>query len=302
VTQPHGGAKLPLQPGQSFSTKVFLQPAGKAASTRPNPAYGEILDVRSSVNSVYNAVALQAERRFENGFSLLTNFTWSHALDDDPYESTVVPSYTAYDPTNLQLEYGNSATDVRLRYVGALIFEPQTHFTGLTRQLLGGWRIAPLVQLQTGLPYTPYISGSASGLTVPAGVDGCVPATGQTTCGVSLAYKGLNGSGSSADRLPVIERNTYRYPKTAVYDMRLGKNFAVHPLLGSEPMRLEFLADLFNVMNHQNITDISNEAYTLSGTTLTPYTAGNAFGSYTNSNSNFTYSSRQLQVALRLHF
>ena len=299
VTLPHGGAKLPLQPGQSFSTKVFLQPAGKAASTRPNPAYGEILDVRSSVNSVYNALALQAERRFEHGFSLLTNFTWSHALDDNPYESTVVPTYSAYDPTNLQLEYGNSATDVRMRYVGALIFEPQTHFTGFYRELLGGWRIAPLVQLQTGLPYTPYVSGSVSGLSVPNGTDGCTASLG---CTVNPAYKGLNGSGSSADRLPVIERNSYRYPKTAVYDMRLGKNFAVHPLLGSEPMRLEFLADLFNVMNHQNITDISNEAYTLSGTTLTPYTAGNAFGSYTNSNSNFTYSPRQLQVALRLHF
>jgi hypothetical protein len=288
-----------LQPGQSFTTKVFLQPVSGTASTRPDPAYGEILDVRSSVNSSYNALALQLDRRYANGFSLLTNFTWSHALDDNPYESTVVPTYTAYDPTNLGLEHGNSATDVRLRYVGALIFEPRTHFTGLGKELLGGWRIAPLAQLQTGLPYTPYVSGSVSGLTVPNGTDGCTATTG---CGVTPAYKGLNGSGSSADRLPVIDRNTYRYPKTAVYDMRLGKNFAVPVPAGSEPMRLEFMADLFNVMNHQNITAISNEAYTLSGTTLSPFTAGNAFGSYTNANSNFTYSPRQLQVALRLHF
>ena len=117
VTLPHGGATLPLQPGK-FTTKVFLQPVGAAASTRPNPAYGKILDVRSSVNSIYNALAFQLERRFQSGFSLLTNITWSHSLDDNPYESTVVPSYSAYDPTNLKLEHGNSATDVRLRYVG----------------------------------------------------------------------------------------------------------------------------------------------------------------------------------------
>jgi len=302
VVQPHGGKKIPLQPGQSFTTKVFLQPINVAASTRPDPAYGEILDVRSSVNSIYTALAFQLERHFTSGFSLLTNYTWSHALDDNPYESTVVPSYTAYDPTNLKLEHGNSATDVRSRYVGALIFEPQTHFTGLRNELFGGWRIAPLAQLQTGLPFTPYVSGSVSGLTVPVGTDGCTSVAGSTTCAVNSAYKGLNGSGSSADRLPVIARNSYNYPKTAVYDMRMGKNFAVTGFGKSEPMRLELLADLFNVMNHQNITDLSTEAYTLSGTSLTPYTAGNAFGSYTNANSNFTYSPRQLQVAVRLHF
>jgi hypothetical protein len=55
-------------------------------------------------------------------------------------------------------------------------------------------------------------------------------------------------------------------------------------------------------MNHQNITGVENDAYSLSSTTgitLTPYTT---FGQYTNSNSNYTYSPRQMQIAVRLHF
>jgi hypothetical protein len=52
-------------------------------------------------------------------------------------------------------------------------------------------------------------------------------------------------------------------------------------------------------MNHQNITGINDEAYTLFGTTLTPYAS---FGTNTNSNSNWAYSSRQMQIAARLHF
>ena len=78
-----------------------------------------------------------------------------------PTRNTVVPSFTLTDPTNPRSDYGNSANDVRMRYVGTLVYEPQTHFTGLTKVALAGWRIAPLVQLQTGLPYSPTISSSS---------------------------------------------------------------------------------------------------------------------------------------------
>ena len=297
VVQPHGGTQVPFAVGQTLTTKVFLQPLNPAPGqyTRPNPAYGEILDVKSNVNSSYHALAVQLNHRWEHGFSLMTNYTWSHAMDDNPYLSTVVPSFSAYDPTNLKLEHGNSSMDVRQRFVFAAVFQPQTHFHGLMEELLGGWRIAPLVQLQTGLPFTPYVSGSVSGLTVPDGVLGCATVGG---CAATPAYKGLNGSGSSADRLPWIDRNTYNYPKTAVYDARLGKNFYFPgKYLGG--VRLEIFAEMFNVMNHQNITGITDEAYTLKGTSLTPYAN---FGDYTNSNSNYTYSPRQVQIATRLHF
>jgi hypothetical protein len=295
VTLPQGGSKVPFAAGQTISTKVFLQPVGTSAATRPNIAYGQILKVTSNVNSSYNALAIQVNRRFDRGFSLMANYTWSHALDDNPYLSTVVPTYTALDPTNLALEHGNSTLNVPQRFVFAFVYEPQTHLHGLADSLLGGWRFAPLVQLQNGLPYTPFISGSVSGLTVPNGTDGCTSVTG---CAVNAAYKGLNGSGSSADRLPWIERDTFKYPNTAVVDARLGKNFYFSPRR-FERLRLEFLTEVFNVMNHQNITGITDEAYTLSGTTLSVNTD---FGQYTNSNSNYTYSSRQLQIAARLHF
>jgi len=62
---------------------------------------------------------------------------------------------------------------------------------------------------------------------------------------------------------------------------------------------LEFFAEAFNLMNHQNITGITDEAYTLSGTSLTP---NSSFGNYTNSNSNYMYTPRQIQLAARYHF
>ena len=300
VTLPHGGANLPLNQGQTYTTKVFLAGSG-GANTRLNPAFYQILDVKSSVNSSYNALAAQLNHRYSHGLSIMANYTWSHAMDGNPYESTVVPSYTALDPTNPRADVGNSNTNVPNRFVLAGVYQPQTNFRGFKDYLLGGWRISPLFQAQNGLPYTPYVSGHPADVTVADGVAGCTTAAG---CSEPLAYTSLNGSGSSADRLPWIERNTYKQPSTFVFDMRLGKNFYFNAdrfKLGR--LRFEVFAELFNVMNHQNITGVSSDAYSLStsSTTLTPYTTPQ-FGSFTNANSNYTYSPRQLQLAARLHF
>jgi hypothetical protein len=288
---PHGG-KTPPPPPAGFQEKFFLN-----TIQRLNPAYYQILRVQSSVNSSYNALAFQLDHRYQNGLSLLTNFTWSHALDENPYESTVVPGYNLSDPTNPRSDYGNSNTDVRMRYVGAIVYQPQTHFHNLIlKQALGGWRIAPLVQAQTGLPYSASIT-STSFKTVTL--------TNGTTA--TLAGSGVNGAGSSSTRIPWQDRNSFNYPKTAVFDLRLGKNFYIDNKIPMfQRVRLELFAEVFNVMNHQNITGITTEAFTLGDVknaiptqTLTPY---NQFASYTNSNSNYTYSPRQVQIAARLHF
>ncbi len=285
---PHGGKTPPVFP-TGFQEKFFLNFA------RPNPAYYQILQVQSSVNSSYNALAFQLNHRFEHGFSLLTNFTWSHSLDENPYESTVVPTYNLSDPTNPHADYGNGATDVRHRYVGALVYQPNTHFHGFEKQLLGGWRIAPLLQIQNGLPYSPTISASSfKTATLNDGTTG------------TLAGTGINGAGSGSTRVPWLGRNSYTQPKTAVFDLRIGKNFYFPDIPHLPGARLEIFAEVFNVMNHQNITSVTTEAYTLADVkgatptqTLTPY-AG--FGTYNNSNSNYTYSDRQVQIAGRFHF
>jgi hypothetical protein len=295
VTLPHGGAVQPAFPA-GYQEKFFLNFA------RPNPAYYQILRIQSSVNSSYNALAFQVNHRYEHGISMLANVTWSHALDENPYESTVVPGYNLTDPTNPRADYGNSNTNVPLRFVAAAVYQPQTHFHGAEKVLLDGWRLAPLVQIQSGFNYSPTISySSLKTVTLSNGTVG------------TLAGTGINGAGSGSTRVPWVARNGYSYPKTAVFDLRLGKNFSLPALnrfgMNTEP-RLEFFAEVFNVMNHQNITGLNTEAYTLAdatgtgtGTnpiqTLTPY-AG--FGTYTSSNSNYTYSPRQLQISARLHF
>jgi hypothetical protein len=91
--------------------------------------------------------------------------------------------------------------------------------------------------------------------------------------------------------------------------MRVSKRVVVR-----ERYSLEFLAEAFNLANHQNVTSVNTSAYVVNdvtsksgsttigeGNTLTPYST--PFGQVTaTNNSNFAYNIRQLQLGLRFQF
>ena len=297
---PHGGKPAPLL-GPTSTETVYgrcpaVNPGSCVTSSRYNPAYYRILRIASNVNSNYNALAFQLNKRYNNGFSLLSNFTWAHGLDYNPYIGTGIPGPTVLDPNNIRKDYGNSSLDVRRRFVGAVVYQPPTHLHGWKDAAAGGWRFAPIVQAQSGIPYTPFVSGYP----------------GESVSGV----RSPNGAGGTSGRIDAIRRNQYTRPKTTVVDMRVSKNFYLNthnPVF--EHVRVELLGEVFNVANHQNITGIQNTAYNLSSVSATTaqygqYPSGYIdtltlqpnFGTYNNSNSNYTYSPRQVQLAARLHF
>jgi len=135
--------------------------------------------------------------------------------------------------------------------------------------------MAPIYQIQNGLPYSATVSNSA-----PGG-----------------AISGINGSGGT-NRLD-IGRNTFRFPLTWVADLRISKQVSI-----AERCKLELSTDFFNLANKQNVTAVTGIGgsngtfYTISGTNLT----FNGLGLKTNANSNFVYSPRQIQLGLRIKF
>ena len=114
---------------------------------------------------------------------------------------------------------------------------------------------------------------------------------------------GVNGSNGTF-RMPGFERNGFQQPKTTVVDLRLSKRFKV-----ADRVNLEFLAEAFNLANHQNVTTVNTTAYTVGATaatktnTLTYTTAVPSFGATTATNtSGFSYAPRQIQMAVRAQF
>jgi hypothetical protein len=144
--------------------------------------------------------------------------------------------------------------------------------------LLSGWTIAPIFTAQTGLPYTPTVTGNS-----PSG-------------------SGATGSGSigaqGATRVPFLERNSFRLPSVVVMDLRISRSFRLW-----ERGRVEIMGDAFNLPNHVNYTGAVTQSYTVGGTLAAPlFTYAPSFGTLTSANNNNVLSARQIQIGARFTF
>lgn len=270
VTYTVNGGPL-AQLGPTYTTPLF--------SSRLSGAFGAKTDIFSGANSNYQALSVQVNHRMSHNIQFGANYTWSHALDFGQNESTFSDTNDVFSPLNYQGEYGNSIYDVRHRFVVNAVANSPWKKTGWLGYITNDWTLAPIFQVQTGLPFSLTTSGNA-----PGGAPG---------------GGGVNGSGG-AFRIDAIGRNTFRFPSTYVQDLRLSKTIKYQ-----ERYSVELLADVFNLANHSNVTSVvgtggaNGVGYSVSGTTLN---FNPSFGTPNAANSNFTYSPRQLQLGVRVKF
>jgi hypothetical protein len=122
--------------------------------------------------------------------------------------------------------------------------------------------------------------------------------------GLTGASVSLNNSGTPG-RVPQFKRNAFAGPGVHLLDARVSRDFTLH-----EGLKLQFLAEAFNLANHQNILSVSNyyssyvKAASCSGThtndCIAPYTS-TAFGSATSTNSTL-FGPRQAQFSAKFLF
>ena len=140
---------------------------GAIQARRPFPQYSALHAYAPLVNANYNSLQVQMERRFSNGFSLLTAYTWGHAIDNGPSQvDTVVVPQNAYD---FAAERGNSAFDIRNRFVTSVLYElpfgkgkPLLADSRVGNAIAGGWQLAAIFSAQSGLSFTPVEGVDAS--------------------------------------------------------------------------------------------------------------------------------------------
>ncbi len=287
VVDPSGEGLFP--DGTQIHANAFFKAA--TANGRPNPNFSSITAIFSGVTSNYEGMVVSYNHRLSHYVSFSISDTWSHAMDFGENNTTGASANALLDTTNIKLEKGNSNQNVPNRLVIFATGQSPWKFHGPLGYLLNDYQISPSFQTQSGLPYSAGITGTSSGFYQ----DGATTTTSKVTTS-------FNGS-SGAVRLPNLDRNSFTYPSTWNVDMRLSKAISVR-----ERYKLEFLAEAFNLANHQNVTGVSSTAYAL-GTnstthlnTLTRYTS-TPFASITSTNnSNFAFNVRQLQLALRLTF
>jgi hypothetical protein len=262
---------------------------------RLNPDYQQISEIMSRANSTYEAAMFKLVRYGRRGLSLHAHYTYAHAMDWNPNESTTVAGSDLLDPASFSQEYGTSNLDMRHSAAAMVIYEAPWKLRGTAGRLGNGWMVSGIGQFRSGLPYTMRTSGSLA------------EEFDETTGAAIVALgPGMNGSGGD-NRVYGVGRNTYRYPTTWKADMRLGKSFDL-----GEMRKLELLVESFNLFNHQNVTELETTGYYLesgaSGTLpslnfLTGLKANTtAFGQPLNINATNFYRERQVQVGVRMRF
>ena len=279
--------------GTTFTQRVYSSRYTASGSNTLNKAYNSITDNLSNANSSYHAFSMDVTNRSFKYVTFDANYTWAHALDFNVAQFTSAGTNNYIDPfANGRLNYGNSSLNIRHRAVGwAIISIPGIKERNALSYLTNGWSVKPLLQIQSGLPYSIAVSSGSPG-NQPAGT--CSGPLGASDC-LQPFSTGVGGTGVSS-YIPFFGRNTITGPRNIVLDTRLQKDFRVR-----EGMSFQLLAEGFNLANHRNITGLNTGAYSLSGSTLTATTN---FGTPSSSgvNGNYAYQVRQFQFGGRLIF
>ncbi len=290
-----------LPNGSQYTSNFYGFPATSTGAVapgvvnfgRPDARFGAKTNIISGVNTSYNALVAQINHRLSRNIQFQGSYTWSHVLDYNVNNTTFSNTSSVLDPQNFSLEYGNGNQNIPNRLIGTAVVTSPWKATGWKSFLVNDYELSPSVSGQNGAAYSVSLSGSNSGLATTG------TSTGFVT-GVSSGYTGTGG----ATRIPGLARNTFQQPKTILLDLRGSKRFTVH-----EQYKLEFLAEAFNLANHQNVTAVNSTAYsfgsvTVNGVrsnTLNQFTGSN-IGSISNSNNNNIYAPRQIQLGVRLQF
>ncbi|HET8550097.1 MAG TPA: hypothetical protein VFL57_18935, partial [Bryobacteraceae bacterium] len=216
-------------------------------SVRPITGWGVININESSSRSNYNALWISANRRFSRGLTFTTSYTFSKSIDLNSVGSSNPEIQDAY---NIRAERALSDFDARHRYVASLVyFLPFSASHGLTRRVVEGWSIAPIVNLQSANPFSPRVtllnSGSLQQFDRPDYVSGQPllvdnPSPAQWVNRTAFAFNQRGRFGNTG-------RNVLKAPGFEDVDLSIAKTTTIR-----EGYSVQFRAEAFNLFNHPN--------------------------------------------------
>jgi hypothetical protein len=283
----------------------------------PNPNYGEAILVSNNATSGYNALQLQFQRRLSHGLQALASYTWSHSIDDASAGSLGNGNGGANDLVplaNPSLNRGPSDFDIRNQFSAGLTYDiPVPRANAFARVVLHGWSTDNFFLTRSALPvniYNSLWSLSLSNASTAVRPD-VVP--GNSFYAYGPKYPGGRAINAAAFAEPPTDSTGHPFRQGD-----LGRNalrgfcatqwdFAVHrefPLY--ESFRLQFRAEMFNVLNHPNfgppVADLRQTQFGQSTELLAQYLGGGNLGG---GGFNPLYQiggPRSIQLALKLVF
>ena len=197
---------------------------------RVNPAYGGIYVLESTGNSYYNALLVQANRRYSNWLQGSLAYTYGHAIDyAQGGRNTLFGSTCATSVFNgdYRGEKGSSSIDQRHRLVINAIAAPTfVHSDSFAaRYLINNWQLSGVTVLASSQPLAPTVR-----------VNDRAPGT--------LSTFSLNGLGGS-NRVPFESISALNIGDLYRTDARLTKILPI-----TERVKVNLMFEAFNIFNH----------------------------------------------------
>jgi outer membrane receptor protein involved in Fe transport len=231
--------------GQPLST------AGNIDSRRLNRNFQGIDKASTDGNSTYHSLQVSATRRFSKGVYVMSNYTFSKALD---YESLDRNASLPQNPNNLRAEHGPADFDRRHNFVTSFLFQiPSPWNHGFAGKVTQGWRTNGIYR---------YLSGSP--LTVSPGTDRALQGGGNQRVNVVGDPVLAGGRSFDQQRAQYFDTSAFAMPALGTFG-NMGRNAICGPgqynvdlsliktTSVTEKTTLEFRWEMFNAFNHANL-------------------------------------------------
>jgi len=231
----------------------------------------------SSGNSVYHGLTVNFSKRFTRHLEFLSSYTWSHAIDDSTDLQTLLEPQDNRFPNR---ERSNSSFDQRHRWVTSGVFQSSDSHSGdsFMRKFFANFTVAPIVEVASGRPFTVLtgtdfrfdFSGEGGRPSVgPGGVSSpfirgktfILPNVCEDNSGAPFAVQIPPAPVPVPPAVPLtppvgctgnLGRNAFVRPGFFQWDMRVARRFSI-----SERLKLDAIADMFNLFNRFNAGDVS---------------------------------------------
>ena len=253
----------------------------------------------SAGKSSYNSLQVKAEKHYSKGMAVIGAYTYGKSLDtNSTYYGTTGTANFPENSFDRAAEKGRSDFDYRQRFSLAYVYDVPLGRTFLksssraVNYIVRDWEVAGIAMVQSGAPFTPTVDRNPS-----HNVDG--NDRPNVVSGVSF-YPAHQTWQQWANPAAFSTPAQYTYgnagrdilngPGEAAWDFSLIRNFPLR-----ESMKLEFRAEMFNILDSPNFTlpngDVSSASFGVIGNTVQPI-AGQASGG--------PGDPREIQFALRL--
>ncbi len=226
---------------------------GSVASRRPYQGFNNITAQMPMGVSRYNALEARAERRFSNGFSLLTSYTFSKSLDNGGEQ--LIGDLGLRNVNDVNAEYSLSLGNMRHRFVTSALYDLPfgrgRRFdirNPVVNAVVGGWQANTILTVHSGQPFTPSLGVSSANTGDPRPnriADGNLASDKRS---ILVWFDKTAFTTPPQYQYGNAGRNILFAPGATNVDLSLFKRFALSKI--KEGTELQFRAESFNSLNH----------------------------------------------------